>query len=73
MVVAVADHPVAAETTPPKKHASLGTGSVIFGVGKNTVVTGSYLEFVYPEYAIWEEGVASYIYPFIFSSDSDRT
>ena len=37
---------------------------------KKRVVTGSYLEIIYPEYAVWEEGVTSYIYPFIFSSDS---
>ncbi len=37
------------------------------------MVTGSYLEVVYAEYAIWEEDVTSYIYPYIFISDSTWT
>jgi hypothetical protein len=35
------------------------------------VLTGSYLEIVSPDYAVWEEGISSYIYPYIFGADSD--
>jgi hypothetical protein len=48
-------------------------GSIQLGRGSKRVVKGSYLEIIYPEYAVWEEGVTSYVYPFIFTSDSDWT
>jgi hypothetical protein len=35
------------------------------------VVTGSYLEIISLDYAVWEEGVTNYVYPFIFTADSD--
>ncbi len=45
-------------------------GSVQLGSGSKTVVTGSFLEVVYPDYAVWEDAVSGYVYPFIFTSDS---
>jgi hypothetical protein len=39
--------------------------------GSKTVLAGSYLEIISPDYAVWEEGVTDYVYPFIFTSDSD--
>ena len=39
--------------------------------GKKTVVTGSILEIIYPDIALWEPGVNNYVYPYIFTSDSD--
>ncbi len=48
-------------------------GTVQFSGGSKTVVTGSYLEIVYPDHAIWEDVAAGYVYPFIFTSDSDWT
>jgi hypothetical protein len=47
--------------------------TVRFSGGKKTVVTGSYLEIVYPDFAVWEDAAAGYVYPFIFTSDSDWT
>jgi len=44
-------------------------GSIDYKGGSKVVVTGSYLEIIYPEAAIWE-GTSS-IYPFIFTSDSE--
>jgi hypothetical protein len=46
-------------------------GSVQYSGGSKTVVSGSYLEIVYPEFAVWEDVAAGYVYPFIFTSDSD--
>ena len=46
-------------------------GDIQFSGGKKTIVTGSYLEVVHPDFAIWEDVAAGYVYPFIFSSDSD--
>ena len=37
------------------------------------MVTGSYLEVVHPDFAVWEDAAAGYVYPFIFTSDSDWT
>ena len=48
-------------------------GSVQFSGGSKTVVTGSLIEIIYPDYAIWEAGVSNYVYPFIMTSDSDWT
>ncbi|MBP7937353.1 MAG: thrombospondin type 3 repeat-containing protein [Phycisphaerae bacterium] len=45
-------------------------GNIQIGGGSKTVVLGSYLEIIQPEYAVWDEGVNSYVYPFIFTSDS---
>ena len=45
-------------------------GTVQFSGGSKTVVTGSYLEIVYLDYAPWEDAAAGYVYPFIFTSDS---
>jgi len=45
-------------------------GSVQYSGGSKTVVSGSYLEIVYPEFAVWEDMAAGYVYPFIFTSDS---
>ncbi len=45
--------------------------SVRFMGGQKKVLTGSYLEIISPDYAIWEETEESYIYPYIFTSDSD--
>ncbi|MBI1885145.1 MAG: hypothetical protein HYS09_02325 [Chloroflexi bacterium] len=46
-------------------------GTVQIGGGSKTVVTGSYLEVISPDFAIWEDVAAGYVYPFIFTSDSD--
>jgi len=46
-------------------------GLIQYSGGKKTVVTGSILEVVYPDTALWEDGVNSYVYPYIFTSDSD--
>jgi hypothetical protein len=46
-------------------------GGVQFNGGKMTVLTGSYLEIISPDYAMWEEGVTDYVYPYIFIGDSD--
>ena len=48
-------------------------GDVSFGGGKKVVVLGSILEVIYQDVAIWEPGVTSYIYPYIFTSDSSWT
>lgn len=53
-----------------KKPPPGGESAVQLGKGKKTVVTGSYLEIVYPEDAVWESATSGYIYPFIFTSDS---
>ena len=36
-------------------------------------VSGSVLEIVYPEAAAWDVGTSSYVYPYIFTSDSQWT
>ena len=46
-------------------------GGVQFNGGSKTVVEGSFLEIVYPDFAVWEDVAAGYVYPFIFTSDSD--
>ena len=46
-------------------------GDIQFNGGKMTVLTGSYLEIISPDYAMWEEGVTDYVYPYIFTGDSD--
>jgi hypothetical protein len=48
-------------------------GSVQLGGGSKTVVAGSYLEILYPDQAVWEDVAAGFVYPFIFTSDSDWT
>ena len=56
-----------------KKTDEFGQPIVELGRGSKRVVVGSYLEIIYPEFAIWEEGVTSYLYPFILTSDSEWT
>ncbi len=46
-------------------------GDIQIRGGSKTVVTGSYLEVLHPDFAIWEDAASGYIYPFIFTSDSD--
>lgn len=46
-------------------------GSIQYGGGSKRVVTGSYLEIVNPDIALWEDVAAGYVYPFIFASDSE--
>jgi hypothetical protein len=46
-------------------------GDVYFVGGLQKVLSGSYLEIISPDYATWEEAVDSYVYPYIFTSDSD--
>jgi len=46
-------------------------GSVKWAAGARTVVEGSFLEIVYPEFTIWDDPSASFVYPFIFTSDSE--
>jgi ABC-type branched-subunit amino acid transport system substrate-binding protein len=46
-------------------------GDVQFSGGSKTVVTGSYLEIVYPNEAVWEDALGGFVYPFIFTSDSE--
>ncbi|MEM4321871.1 MAG: hypothetical protein QW308_02070 [Candidatus Woesearchaeota archaeon] len=41
--------------------------------GSKLVVSGSVLEVVYPVEAVWDYGVGSFVYPFVFSSDSSWT
>ena len=48
-------------------------GTIQFSGGSKTVVMGSLVEIIYPDYAIWEAGVSSYVYPFIMTSDSNWT
>ncbi len=43
-------------------------GSATYEAGSMTVVTGSELDVVYPEYAVWEG--TSMLYPFVMSSDA---
>lgn len=56
-----------------KKTDEFGQPIVELGRGSKRVVVGSYLEIIYPEFTIWEEGVTSYLYPFILTSDSEWT
>jgi len=44
-------------------------GNIDFKAGSKTIVTGSVLEVIYPQYTIWES--EQELYPFIFTSDSD--
>ncbi len=44
-------------------------GTTDFKAGSKTVITGSILEVIYPQYTIWES--EQELYPFIFTSDSD--
>ena len=44
-------------------------GNVTIRAGKKTVVEGSYLEIIEPDYVIWENEVE--LYPFLFTSDSE--
>ena len=46
-------------------------GSIQFSGGSKTVVSGSYLEVISPDFAVWEDVAAGYVYTFIFISDSD--
>ncbi|GAB4448753.1 MAG: hypothetical protein Kow0031_31280 [Anaerolineae bacterium] len=46
-------------------------GAIRYQGGRRTVLTGSYLEIISPEYATWDESETSYIYPYIFTADSD--
>ena len=46
-------------------------GAIQFSGGNKTVVTGSILEIIYPVASVWESGLSKYIYPFIFTADSD--
>ncbi len=48
-------------------------GDIQISGGSKTVVSGSYLEVVHPDFAIWEDAAEGYVYPFIFTSDSDWT
>ena len=48
-------------------------GAIQFSGGSKTVVTGSYLEIIYPDFAVWEDPAQGYVYPFIITSDSDWT
>jgi hypothetical protein len=51
-------------TTPPVVQIS-------FGGGKKTVVTGSVLELVYPDFTVWDAGASIWTYPVIMTSDSE--
>ena len=42
-----------------------------YSVGSKTIVTGCYLEILYPEHAVWEDMAAGFVYPFIFTSDCE--
>jgi hypothetical protein len=48
-------------------------GAVQFSGGSKTMVSGSHLEIVYPDFAVWEDAAAGYVYPFILTSDSEWT
>ena len=54
-----------------KETDQFGEPIVQLGRGSKRVVVGSYLEIIFPEFAIWEEGVTSYLYPFILTSDTE--
>jgi len=45
-------------------------GDIQFSGGSKTVVTGSFLEIIYPDVAVWDVGANDYVYPFIMISDS---
>ena len=47
----------------------LKSGGIDFKGGSKTVVNGSYLEVLQPEYVVWFDSIQ--VYPFIFTSDSD--
>ncbi|MBI4991592.1 MAG: thrombospondin type 3 repeat-containing protein [Candidatus Harrisonbacteria bacterium] len=46
-------------------------GKVIYQAGKMTVVSGSELDVLYPEYTIWNDSVE--LYPFVMSSNENWT
>jgi len=46
-------------------------GTVDFKAGSKTIITGSMLEVIHPQYTIWESDQE--LYPFIFTSDSHWT
>ena len=46
-------------------------GTLDYKAGSKTVITGSILEIISPEYVIWENNET--VYPFIFASDSNWT
>ena len=48
-------------------------GTVQFRGGRETVVMGSYLQIVHPDYAVWENATSAFVYPFTFTSDSPWT
>ena len=48
-------------------------GSIEYKAGKMTIVSGSQLNVLYPEYAIWDEKDDSEFYPFIMSSADSWT
>jgi hypothetical protein len=45
-------------------------GTVQLANGNKRQVSGSYLEIIYPDYAVWEDVNGGYVYPFIMTSDS---
>jgi hypothetical protein len=47
-------------------------GTIQLGRGSKTVVSGSYLEIISPEFTVWEEAVSDYIYPYIFTADDSE-
>ena len=46
-------------------------GSVDYKGGSKTVIVGSILEIIHPQYVVWEDNVT--LYPFILTSDSNWT
>lgn len=48
-------------------------GTIQYSGGSKVRLDGSYLEIIYPDFAVWEDVSAGYIYPFIFISDSSWT
>jgi hypothetical protein len=48
-------------------------GTTQISGGSKIVVTGSFLEIVHPDFAIWEDVADGYVYPFVFTSDSAWT
>ena len=48
-------------------------GSIEYKAGKMTIVSGSQLNVLYPEYVIWDEKDNSEFYPFVMSSNDSWT
>lgn len=48
-------------------------GSIQLSGGAKTVVTGSYLEIIYPDSVVWDDPAQGFVYPYVFRSDSDWT